>query len=145
VDFSKEDVDAAAAMFLARRDYSRKELRGKLIKKELPVGLVDEVLDEYTRRGWLDDVRFAELQAGILARKQWGPVQIQAKLVHHGVERGVARSAVDALEVVWEDVARDRVSGRFLKGEAAKAYRHLVQRGFSAGVSRKVAFSLDDD
>lgn len=145
MDFSKEDVDAAAAMFLARRDYSRKELRGKLLKKELPSDLVDEVLDEYASRGWLDDARFAELQSQILARKEWGPAQIQAKLVHHGVERSVARTAVEALEVVWEEVARERVSGRFLKGEAAKAYRHLVQRGFSAGISRKVAFSLEDD
>ncbi|MEZ4461835.1 MAG: regulatory protein RecX [bacterium] len=145
MEHTKQDVDAAAAGFLARRDHSRAELRAKLMKREFPADLVDDVLNDYVERGWLNDSGFASHQAEILARKGWGPLQIQNKLTQHGVGRDDARAATDALEVDWESAARARVEGRFRAGDEAKAYRHLVQRGFLQGVARKVAFSLDED
>ena len=145
MEHTKQDVDTSAAGFLARRDHSRAELRGKLLKREFPADLVDEVLDEYEARGWLNDASFAAHQAEILARKGWGPLQIQNKLTQHGVSRQGARDATDALDVDWEVAARDRIQGRFRPGDEAKAYRHLVQRGFLQGLARKVAFSMDDE
>lgn len=144
MEHSKQDVEAAAAEFLARRAHSRKELTDKLAKRRFPDGLISEVLDEYTERGWLNDVSFAQTQAAILARKCWGPMQIQAKLIRHGISRSDAQSAVDALETDWTESARSRVASRYKKGDEEKAFRHLVQRGFSKNTAREVAFSLPE-
>lgn len=143
MDPTKDDVDSAAASILARRDHSRGELRKKLLQRGFEAALIDEVLDDYQRRGWLNDVSFARQQAEILARKAWGPAQIQAKLGQHGVGREVASQVVDELEVDWAEVARQRVRQKFRNGDAARAYRHLVQRGFPSGLARKVAFEME--
>lgn len=145
MDNSKDDVDGAAAAILARRDHSRGELRAKLLQRGFEAGLVDEVLADYEARGWLNDESFARQQAEILARKAWGPLQIQAKLGQHGVKRDLASRVADELDVDWEELARRRVATKFRAGDAAKAYRHLVQRGFPGGLARKVAFGLEKE
>lgn len=137
-------MEASATRFLARRGHSTGELRKKLRKRDFPDPLIEQVLDDFVERGWLDDEEFATHQAELLARKQWGPFKIRAKLTHHGVPDRIAEDAVAALDVDWLEVALQRVRGKYGELEddrdRQRAYRHLTYRGFSSRTARAVVF-----
>lgn len=130
--------------FLARRGHSSGELARKLRKRDFPDDLIERVIADFTERGWLDDAEFASHQAQILARKEWGPHKIRAKLRHHGVPDTIAEDAVAALDVSWVELALARVDSKY--GELSddrdrqRAYRHLTYRGFSSRTARAVLF-----
>jgi regulatory protein len=138
------DVEASAMRFLARRGHSTGELRKKLQRREFPDDLIEQVLCDFTERGWLDDQEFAEHQAQILVRKEWGPNKIRAKLRKHGVPETIAEDVVAALDVVWVEIALSRVRSKYGELEddrdRQRAFRHLTYRGFSGRTARAVVF-----
>ncbi len=141
-------VESAAMRFLARRDYSTGELRSKLLAKDHDRELVDQVVKDFVERGYIDDERFAEQQAEILHRKEWGPFQIVKKLTKHGVPSDLANSVVDALgrKPGWASTCRARLHSKFGdpteldQDEKASAYRHLTYRGFPPNLVRSLLF-----
>jgi regulatory protein len=152
------DAETAAVRLLARRDHSKGELKGKLRERGFEDNAIDEVLAVFEQRGWLDDKAFAERQAMLLAEQEFGPVKIVQKLVLHGVPQTLARSAVDGLDLeqTWSSIAQARIRKKFGRtldeAHKAKAFRHLVQRGFTPSVARGVVFAkagvdtcVDDD
>ena len=142
------EIESAAMRYLARRDYSTGELRTKLRRKEFDAVAIDTVLDDFVERGWIDDERFAEQQASILHRKEWGPFQVVKKLTKHGVPSDLARGVVDDLgrSKGWERTCRARLVSRFGdpsqldQDEMASAYRHLTYRGFHPNLVRRLLF-----
>ena len=54
---------ATALRLLARREHSRLELSLKLRQRKLPGDIINAVLDDYEKEGWLDDDRFADVYA----------------------------------------------------------------------------------
>jgi regulatory protein len=144
----RAEIESAAMRFLARRDYSTGELRGKLLRKEFEADAVDAVIAGFVERGWIDDRRFAEQQAEILHRKEWGPFQVVRKLTSHGVPDDLAQEVVDELgrERGWSQTCRARLLSRFgapgelEQDDKASAYRHLTYRGFPPNLVRAVLF-----
>ena len=57
---------ATALRLLARREHSRLELSLKLRQRKLPGDIINAVLDDYEKEGWLDDDRFADVYACLL-------------------------------------------------------------------------------
>lgn len=152
------DAEAAAVRLLARRDHSRGELKTKLREREFEDEVIEEVLTVFEQRGWIDDKAFAERQAMLLAEQEFGPVKIVQKLVLHGVPQSLARQSVDGLDLeqTWTSIATARIRKKFgrslSESDRAKAFRHLVQRGFTPTVARAVVFAksgadthVDDD
>ena len=83
-----------AYRYLGHRDRSVAEVRKHLLLKEVDADVVDAVLEELERQGYLDDARFAERFADDKRRLEgWGPDRIARKLA----EAGVARAHVDAV------------------------------------------------
>lgn len=120
--------------FLARREHSRAELRRKLAPRVAQGDDLEAVLDELTRRGWLSDVRFAEITARAKARR-FGPL----KLAHYLKSRGVADEAIAAgivaagaeagasIEAVWRSRFKSAPAD---DRERARQVRFLQGRGF---------------
>ena len=54
---------ATALRLLARREHSRYELSLKLRQRKVSGDIIDAVLDDYEKEGWLDDDRFADVYA----------------------------------------------------------------------------------
>ena len=121
--------------FLARREHSRAELRRKLAPRVAEGDDLEAVLDDLAKRGWLSDVRFAELTARAKARR-FGPL----KVTHYLKSRGVADEAIAAgvlaagqdatasMQAVW--------ASRFpalpaSEKEKARQVRFLQGRGFA--------------
>ena len=121
--------------YLARREYSRAELREKLIATGAMRDETDAVLDQMTAQGYLSDARFANA----LVRQRTGTVSkraISASLKAKGVDADVASAALagsevddhDAMVALWRrkfgaPPGNDR--------EKARQIRFLQSRGFA--------------
>lgn len=125
---------------LQRRLHSRSELSSKLMRREYGRPIVEGVLDDLMRLGYVDDERFARTKASSAAEhKKHGRRRAMVELLRSGVKGDVARRA---LHQVYENhdsiaVARDlaaRQAGRLGKLDPAVARRRLagmlLRRGF---------------
>jgi regulatory protein len=91
------DVEAACragVRALATRGRARRDLRRRLIQKQHPPRAVDEALARLDAHGLLDDTRFAMEYAARHAAGGRGPARLVGDLLHQGVDRVVAETAV---------------------------------------------------
>ena len=78
---------ATALRLLARREHSRLELSLKLRQRKLPGDIINAVLDDYEKEGWLDDDRFADVYARQRMDLGYGPLRILGELQQRGVHK----------------------------------------------------------
>jgi regulatory protein len=146
---------ARASQYLARREYSRAELRGKLLphvqadedfEQVSPVNL-DALLDDLTARGWLSDER-AATQLVHAKRSRFGTQRIVHELRQKGIAEELISAALPELKESELAAAREVWKKKFGTApqdekEKAKQVRFLQSRGFSLDVIFKV-LRLDD-
>lgn len=138
-------LQTRAVGYLARREYSRAELRAKLLAAgaETPAPTeVDAVLDALAARGFLSDARFASA----IVRQKHGAVSRRAlaeTLKAKGVAAEAASAAIDAAGI--DDAAAlvslwRRKFGRPPADEREKArqVRFLQRRGFDLAAILKL-------
>ena len=141
---------ARALQYLARREYSRAELRGKLLPhvqmgedpgqsfdSSGPVDL-DALLDDLTARGWLSDAR-ATTQLLHAKRNRFGTQRIVHDLHQKGISEELVRAALPALKESELDAARGVWQRKFGvlpqdAREKARQMRFLQSRGFGFDV-----------
>jgi regulatory protein len=141
---------ARALQYLARREYSRAELRDKLLphvqadedfEQSSPVEL-DALLDDLTARGWLSDAR-AATQLVHAKRSRFGTQRITHELRQRGIAEELISAALPALKESELEAARSVWQRKFGTlpqdaKEKAKQVRFLQSRGFSLDVVFKV-------
>ena len=146
---------ARALRYLARREYSRAELRGKLLphvqaevdfEQVSPVNL-DALLDDLTARGWLSDER-AATQLVHAKRSRFGTQRITHELRQKGIAEELISAALPALKESELEAAHDVWQKKFSTApqdakEKARQVRFLQSRGFALDVVFKV-LRLDD-
>lgn len=141
---------ARALQYLARREYSRAELRGKLlphVKTGEDFGLhsdsssdssgpvdLDALLDDLTARGWLSDAR-AATQLLHAKRSRFGTQRIAHDLRQKGISEELVSAALPALKESELEAARSVWQRKFGTlpqdaGEKARQMRFLQSRGF---------------
>jgi regulatory protein len=88
----KENIVAVkeqAWRYLARREHSTKELRDKLLRKNLHLGIIKDIIEDLTEKDYLNDARFArQLMAEEINFKKNGPRLIKGNLLKKGIESG---------------------------------------------------------
>lgn len=137
---------ARALQYLARREYSRAELRGKLLPhvqtgedfgqsfdSSGPVDL-DALLDDLTARGWLSDAR-AATQLLHAKRSRFGTQRIAHDLRQKGISEELVSAALPALKESELEAARSVWQRKFGTlpqddKEKARQMRFLQSRGF---------------
>jgi regulatory protein len=142
---------ARALQYLARREYSRAELHGKLLPhsgvtgnfgQPQPEGTRPEdlemLLDDLTARGWLSDAR-AATQLMHAKRSRFGTQRIARELRQKGISEELIDAALPALKESELDTARKVWEKKFgvppkNAGEKAKQMRFLQSRGFGFDV-----------
>ena len=144
---------ARALQYLARREYSRAELRGKLLPyaqtnedPSQPENL-DALLDDLTARGWLSDAR-AATQLLRAKRSRFGTQRIAHDLRRKGISEELVSAALPALKESELEAARSVWQRKFGAlpqdvGEKARQARFLQSRGFALEVIFKVLRSPD--
>ncbi len=136
-DDPEQKARASALRLLARREHSRQELALKLRQRQAPESIIDRVLDDYEREGWLSDERFAEVYGRQRRDLGYGPVRIRSELQQRGVKLWPACLSCMA-EADWVALAvkaRQKKFGlRYIADdwtEKARQARFLGQRGYS--------------
>ena len=139
---TSESLRSRALGLLARREHSRTELQRKLSPHTEDAQELIDLLDDFTRRGWLSDARFAE---ALVHDKQakFGTSRLAYELRQRGVEESVIRDQLAELKDSELERARQVWQSKFgvLPEDAkarAKQMRFLQSRGFSFEVIGKV-------
>lgn len=127
-------LEDACFRFLARREYSHKELGDRLARAGYDRVLVQEVLEDLKAKGLQSDRRYAQQLSDRRVHQGYGPLRLAAELRERGV---------DSREVVWpspedcEAALRLIYEKRFgvLRPEKPEEWaareRFLLRRGFS--------------
>ena len=134
-----------AVASLARRDYSRLELKRKLARTleegETPQ-VLETVLDTLVERGLLSDERYAKMKARSVSYRM-GDAKIRRELRIRGVDEETAKEAVEGITESEEVRAYKMWRRRFDETpknwkEREKQIRYLAYRGFSMSSIMKV-------
>lgn len=136
---------ARGIAILSRREYSRKELREKLLQYEEDVEKIDATLDEFEKKGFLSDERFAEALCRARS-KRYGNFRLAIELREAGVASEIANRAIDAVPSEVER-AKEIWEHRFGAApedekERQKQIRFFANRGFSFDTIRRVLDSV---
>lgn len=146
-----QDTLDQARTLLAQRGHAQQELRLKLEERDFGPELIDEAVDQLQSEGALDDARFAEHQADLLQRQQWGPRRIRQKLRDRGISDTDIDDALAAVRAnapeLWLRRCLERIRQKFgepdpdwSQRQKAKVFRHLEHRGFERALIRRVLF-----
>jgi regulatory protein len=145
---------ACALQYLARREYSRAELHGKLLPHVQEGEDFEQVsdssgsadlyalLDDLTARGWLSDER-AATQLVHARRGRFGTQRIAHELRQKGISEELIVAALPVLKDGELEAAREVWQRKFGTApqdekEKAKQVRFLQSRGFSLDVIFRV-------
>jgi regulatory protein len=147
---SELSLRARALQCLARREYSRAELRAKLLPHvqteedfgQLPTADLDALLDDLTARGWLSDAR-ATTQLVHAKRSRFGMQRITHELRQKGITEELVSAALPALKETELDAAREVWQRKYGVApqdakEKARQMRFMQSRGFSMDIIFKV-------
>lgn len=126
---------------LARREYSRAELRARLLPHVLDRDDVEALLDELAQRNWLSDERAAE-QVVNQRRSRFGTLRIAHELRQKGIAENLIETALPQLQETELEAARAVWQKKFASPpqnpkEKARQIRFLQSRGFSLEVALK--------
>jgi len=138
-----------ALNYLSRREHSRRELQHKLAGFAEEGDDLEALLDDFQRRGWLSDERFAE-QVVHSRKGRYGSLKVAHELREKGVSETLADQAVS--ELADTDLANARAICRRKYGgppenreEWAKQARFLQSRGFGFDVIKRVLNEAPDE
>lgn len=139
---------ARALQYLARREYSRAELRGKLLPHAQEGDDPDALLDDLAARGWLSDMR-AATQLLHARRDRFGAQRILCELRQKGIAEELIAGVLPELKQDELATARAVWQKKFgvLPQDArdkARQMRFLQSRGFSLDVIYQVLRLADD-
>ncbi len=141
-----KELRAKVLDLLSRREHSRGELRGKLIKRGWPEELVEPVLDEFCSAGYLDDERFAE--QFVLGRlgKLWGVQRYLQELKLRGVDFSGLKDRIATL-LHEHHVCRSEKLSAYVRSQRATGRPEgslrssLIRRGYSWTELQDLGFS----
>ena len=136
----KQECFDKAMSYLQARLHSSLELRRKLARQEWRDAVIDAVIEDLTRLGYLDDARFAKTKALSAAEhRKHGRRRAFVELIKSGVNGDVAQKALDQVYESHDStsVARElamKQKARLSKLDPLVARRRLVgmlqRRGF---------------
>jgi regulatory protein len=142
-----EQLRQKAMRLLARREHSQKQLQQKLSLRGAQDQASIEAIEGLSEDGYQSDARFG----GSLIRQRlaqgFGPLRIVAELQQAGLGRSLIAELMDAEGPDWVAVCRDahqrRSGGGRHSEDAAKHWRYLAQRGFTAAQIAQVVRKPD--
>ena len=87
--------------FLARREYGREELIGRLVAAGFPADVAAEAVAALAADGLQDDRRFAESFVGARAGRGSGPLRIRQALQERGLDAALIDEVLGRFDTDW--------------------------------------------
>lgn len=148
-DFEIKKARSLVFRYLTSRPRSRSEVEKKLADARFSPEVVQTVLIQMEREGYLDDAVFSrDFAESLVKRKSCGIRYVEHKLLERGIDpalaRETARSVFPSEDVELEGAlkaARKKLKtlkGRTILERKRKMGSHLSAKGFSSGVIQKV-------
>ena len=138
---------------LSRRAHSEGELEAKMAGAGYLGEEIENTLSFLRERRYLDDPTFArDFARNRNEHRLWGPARIQARLKQLRLSDEDIDSALSEVFPEGEEEAAKRALDRFLRlarrpaprnKRMARAYRHLLTRGFSPSVAHQLVSGAD--
>jgi regulatory protein len=127
-------LKARALVWVLGRPHSTRELRDYLFRKKADKDLVEQFVEEFTSKNYLNDSKFAEWFAELKQRAGKSNRQIQAELYKKGISRQLVDATLqergnDELERLKILVAKKSRSSRY-KNDPLKFKQYLARQGF---------------
>ena len=122
---------------LTRRDHSQKELFTKLQSKGFEQDLIEAVVAEFHKLGYLNEERFAEHFLNFRLAKGYGPERISIELKERGISEAIIAKVIEMADNSWPVLAQKVWKKRFKNqypsdfATKAKQMRFLQYRGFT--------------
>ncbi len=135
---------------LARKAYTKKQLRDKLKKKEAEEEVIEKVMARLIELKFVDDEMFAA--SYIRSRQQRkGSIALKQELKQKGVSTDIIEKTLEPLDKHTQIEAAQRVLDktmwRILKAEPqkryTKSYAFLARRGFPSDIVKAVLEQID--
>ena len=142
---AKKTAVEYAASLLGVRMYSTAELRRKMYDREYPGAEIRQVIEDFTRKGYLNDALYAENLADAMTARGDGKRKIAGKLRTKGIDPEIISETLQRLdsqipeeEAAWQ--ALQKKSAALLREKdrqkrKEKAIRYLAGHGFSASAA----------
>jgi len=136
------NLETRALRYLAKREYSRRELENKLSVHIQSPHTLSNLLDQLEQQGYLSTKRFAE-QTCRARRPRFGSLYIVRELKEKGVDEENIDALLPELKATDLETAQQIWHKKFgtppctLK-ERSKQTRFLLGRGFSSDIIRQV-------
>jgi len=132
-----------AMKYLSGRLHSGQELSRKLLRQEYSQAMIDEVLVELRRLGYVNDERFAKTKALSAAQhKHHGPRRAMMELMKAGVKREVAQGAVAEVYESNDNVAEARKLAHKQAARLKKLHPQVARRRL-VGMLQRRGFDYD--
>lgn len=132
-----------AMRHLQSRLHSHAELRRKLVRREYGETVIDAVLADLARLGYLDDAQFAKTKALSLAEhKHHGRRRAYVELIRSGVEKDLADAALNDVYEQTDSLAAARMLAE-KKAASLKRLDPLVARRRLAGMLQRRGFDYE--
>jgi len=142
-----EEVRQKAMRLLARREHSQKQLQQKLGQRGAQDQASAEAIERLSEDGYQSDARFGASLIRQRLAQGFGPLRITAELQQAGLSRSLITELMEAEPTDWVALCREtyhrRCRGAEQAEDAAKHWRYLAQRGFSAGQIAQILRNLD--
>jgi len=116
-----------ALSWLARREYGRAELMGKLVQRGCEEEAAAGIVAALTAEGLVSDERFIEALLHVRRVRGYGPLYIRRELEEKGIDRGTIERWLDIGSRDWvEDVKR--VNKKKFGGSSRQVLRSAPSR-----------------
>ena len=134
---------------LARREHSRLELARKLSRFQTEADVIDALLNDLERAGWLSEARVIE-QTTASRRRRFGAQRIGHELRSKGLAEERIATAMSALRESELETARAVWTRKFRVGpsdrnERARQIRFMQNRGFGLETVLRIVDGKDAD
>jgi regulatory protein len=140
----RQECFDASIGFLQQRLHSRSELYRKLARREWGDAVIETVLEDLTRMGYIDDERFAKTRALSAAQdRRHGRRRAFIDLIRAGVKGDVAERA---LSEVYNDADTQALARQVAEKYAGRlrGLERVVARRRLAGMLQRRGFDHDD-
>lgn len=132
----KDTLEQYLLRLLSSGYYTRKQLLDKLIRKGAEKPEAEEILQEYSTYGYVDDLIYAKLY--IDSHEQWGILRLRTELRARGISDMVIDEALE--EVEPDEIFRaEKLARSWLDSDISKEkiLSRLARRGFTFHICRE--------
>lgn len=118
-------IEKIILRYLSLKSFSRFELRKKLTRRGFEASEIEEALEKFVGRGYINDPEIAERRTELYKAKGYGPRWIALKLKSQGLRRGAY-----SIEEQVTAISRLLKTPPFARRERNQQIAALERRGF---------------